>query len=103
MRCGSVTAKNELLMKDPSLLSEQARGMRTTRQSSRLTDGLKNFLLRVYSYIGGAAEWTALRAMRACHLRSRAGERPVEELADRHLLIGGAHSQVSEPVDLKSD
>jgi len=47
---------NELLMKDPSLLSERARAYAhyPGGHPEAYPDGLKNFLLRVYTYIGGA-------------------------------------------------
>jgi len=46
---------NEILMKDPSLLSERARAYAhyPGGHPEAYPDGLKNFLLRVYSYIGG--------------------------------------------------
>src|SRR6059058_683431 len=46
---------NELLMKDPSLLSQRARAYAhyPGGHPEAYPDGLKNFLLRVYSYIGG--------------------------------------------------
>jgi predicted dehydrogenase len=49
---------NELLMKDPSLLSERARGYAhyPGGHPEAYPDGLKNFLLRVYSYVGGASK-----------------------------------------------
>jgi hypothetical protein len=49
---------NELLMKDPSLLSERARGYAhyPGGHPEAYPDGLKNFLLRVYSHIGGASK-----------------------------------------------
>lgn len=48
---------NELLMKDPSLLSQRARAYAhyPGGHPEAYPDGLKNFLLRVYSYIGGAS------------------------------------------------
>ena len=55
----SVGAKpNELLMKDPSLLSESARAYAhyPGGHPEAYPDGLKNFLLRVYSYIAGASK-----------------------------------------------
>jgi predicted dehydrogenase len=47
---------NELLVKDPSLLSARARAYAhyPGGHPEAYPDGLKNFLLRVYSYIGGA-------------------------------------------------
>jgi predicted dehydrogenase len=49
---------NELLMKDPSLLSERARAYAhyPGGHPEAYPDGLKNFLLRVYSHIAGANE-----------------------------------------------
>jgi hypothetical protein len=49
---------NEVLMKDPSLLSNRARGYAhyPGGHPEAYPDGLKNFLLRVYSYIGGASK-----------------------------------------------
>ena len=49
---------NELLMKDPSLLSPRARAYAhyPGGHPEAYPDGLKNFLLRVYSYIGGASK-----------------------------------------------
>jgi len=46
---------NELLMKDPSLLSERARAYAhyPGGHPEAYPDGLKNFLLRVYSYVAG--------------------------------------------------
>lgn len=46
---------NELLLKDPSLLSERARAYAhyPGGHPEAYPDGLKNFLLRVYSYIAG--------------------------------------------------
>ena len=46
---------NELLMKDPSLLSERARAYAhyPGGHPEAYPDGLKNFLLRVYSHIAG--------------------------------------------------
>lgn len=48
---------NELLMKDPSLLSPRARAYAhyPGGHPEAYPDGLKNFLLRVYSYIAGAS------------------------------------------------
>jgi predicted dehydrogenase len=49
---------NELLMKDPSLLSARARAYAhyPGGHPEAYPDGLKNFLLRVYSYIGGTSK-----------------------------------------------
>ena len=49
---------NELLMKDPSLLSARARAYAhyPGGHPEAYPDGLKNFLWRVYSYIGGASK-----------------------------------------------
>jgi predicted dehydrogenase len=49
---------NELLMKDPSLLSERARAYAhyPGGHPEAYPDGLKNFLLRVYSYVAGASK-----------------------------------------------
>jgi predicted dehydrogenase len=49
---------NELLMKDPSLLSPRARAYAhyPGGHPEAYPDGLKNFLLRVYSYIGGLSK-----------------------------------------------
>ena len=49
---------NELLIKDPSLLSERARAYAhyPGGHPEAYPDGLKNFLLRVYSHIGGASK-----------------------------------------------
>jgi len=49
---------NELLMKDPSLLSERARAYAhyPGGHPEAYPDGLKNFLWRVYLHIGGGAK-----------------------------------------------
>jgi predicted dehydrogenase len=49
---------NELLMKDPSLLSERARAYAhyPGGHPEAYPDGLKNFLLRVYSYVAGLSK-----------------------------------------------
>jgi predicted dehydrogenase len=49
---------NELLMKDPSLLSQRARAYAhyPGGHPEAYPDGLKNFLLRVYSYVAGASK-----------------------------------------------
>ncbi len=49
---------NALLMKDPSLLSERARAYAhyPGGHPEAYPDGLKNFLLRVYSYVAGASK-----------------------------------------------
>jgi len=49
---------NEVLMKDPSLLSERARAYAhyPGGHPEAYPDGLKNFLLQVYSYVGGASK-----------------------------------------------
>src|SRR6188768_1854941 len=49
---------NELLMKDPSLLSARARAYAhyPGGHPEAYPDGLKNFVLRVYSYIGGESK-----------------------------------------------
>jgi hypothetical protein len=48
---------NELLMKDPSLLSPRARvyAHYPGGHPEAYPDGLKNFLLRVYSHLAGAS------------------------------------------------
>jgi len=49
---------NELLIKDPSLLSERARAYAhyPGGHPEAYPDGLKNFLLQVYSYVGGRSK-----------------------------------------------
>src|SRR5258708_23497748 len=63
---------NEVLIKDPSLLSPRARGYAhyPGGHPEAYPDGLKNFLLRVYSYIAGASTAIDFRDRKSTRLNS---------------------------------
>jgi len=81
---------NELLMKDPSLLSPRARAYAhyPGGHPEAYPDGLKNFLLRVYSYIAGATTEVDFSTFQDGH----------EELAICEAVLTSARSKSWQPV-----
>ena len=93
---------NELsASKDPSLLSPRARATRTIPAviRKRTPDGLKNFMLRVYSYIAGASKEIDFSTFQDGHdelanlQKPYPGERQIERLGRRsRTLTGGSRT-----------
>lgn len=81
---------NELLMKDPSLLSPRARAYAhyPGGHPEAYPDGLKNFLLRVYSYIAGASKGMDFSTFQDGH----------DELAICEAVLASAKSKAWQPV-----
>ena len=81
---------NELLMKDPSLLSPRARAYAhyPGGHPEAYPDGLKNFLLRVYSYIAGASKEMDFSTFQDGH----------DELAICEAVLASAKSKAWQPV-----
>jgi predicted dehydrogenase len=81
---------NELLMKDPSLLSPRARAYAhyPGGHPEAYPDGLKNFLLRVYSYIAGQSKEIDFSTFQDGH----------NELAICDAVLASAKSKNWEPV-----
>jgi predicted dehydrogenase len=81
---------NELLMKDPSLLSARARGYAhyPGGHPEAYPDGLKNFVLRVYSYIAGESKQIDFSTFQDGH----------DELAIGEAILASARSKAWQDV-----
>lgn len=81
---------NELLMKDPSLLSPRARAYAhyPGGHPEAYPDGLKNFMLRVYSYIAGQSKEIDFSTFQDGH----------DELAIGEAILASARSRTWQPV-----
>jgi predicted dehydrogenase len=81
---------NELLMKDPSLLSPRARAYAhyPGGHPEAYPDGLKNFLLRVYSYLAGASTDVDFSTFQDGH----------DELAICEAILASARAKAWQPV-----
>jgi predicted dehydrogenase len=81
---------NELLMKDPSLLSPRARAYAhyPGGHPEAYPDGLKNFVLRVYSYIAGVSKEIDFSTFQDGH----------DELAIGEAILASARSKTWQPV-----
>jgi predicted dehydrogenase len=81
---------NELLMKDPSLLSPRARAYAhyPGGHPEAYPDGLKNFLLRVYSHLAGASTDVDFSTFQDGH----------DELAICEAILASARAKMWHPV-----
>ena len=81
---------NEVLIKDPSLLSPRARAYAhyPGGHPEAYPDGLKNFMLRVYSYIAGASKTIDFSTFQDGH----------DELAICEAVLASARSKTWQPV-----
>jgi predicted dehydrogenase len=81
---------NEVLIKDPSLLSPRARPYAhyPGGHPEAYPDGLKNFMLRVYSYIAGASKEIDFSTFQDGH----------DELAIGEAVLASARSKTWQPV-----
>jgi predicted dehydrogenase len=90
MLIGHREKANELLIKDPALLSARARGYAhyPGGHPEAYPDGLKNFMLRVYSYIAGVEQQPDFSTFQDGH----------DELAICEAILASAKSRKWESV-----